>query len=429
MKRGYEPIESSHWIRNAIPLSPFSRLETDVAADVVVVGGGYMGLSAALHAAEGGASVVLLETQQPGWAASGRNAAQVCPFFYGAKPPKILKAHGAELGGRINRLIAGSGRLVWNLIEKHGINCMPRPTGHLVVRRNKKSLAGEIETATQGQPFGLKFRVIERLELSKYVISDRYAGGVHYTDGGLIQPLSFARGLAIAAANAGAAIYGDSTVRSFEREGRGWKVRTKCGSVTAKCVIFGTGAYLDPGLVPELAAASYPILAAGLISHPLPDKGRSFLPFPGPIVDLDDQAVFGPALDTESRLMMSVIVSGNDRTLEKIASVADRRLQKAFPQLGKVAWERHWFGRFVATADHLPRVIRLRDGMYGGTGDNGVGITYGTSTGRELARLALGASELDIDLPVSRRGNAPLSAVMPAIMSHVLVPLANKLTA
>ncbi|MGE3745560.1 MAG: NAD(P)/FAD-dependent oxidoreductase [Sphingomonadaceae bacterium] len=429
MERGFEPIETSHWSRTATPLDPFEPLTSGVSADVVVIGGGYTGLTAALHAAEGGKSVVLLEAEQPGWAASGRNAAQVCPFFYGATPPKIMKAHGDELGSRINRLIASSGKFVWDLIEKHSIDCNPRRTGHLIVRRTKKTFAGEIETAQQGAPFGLEYEVIEQSELRKIVLSERYAGGVRYVDGGLIQPLSFARGLAIAATRAGATIFGNSAVRSFEKVGTGWKVITDQGNVDTKCVLFGTGAYLDPALSPELAAVSYPILAGGLISYPLPDGGQSFLRFPGPIGDLDDQAVFSPAMDPEGRLMMSTIISGKDRTLSQVAVAADRRLKKAFPQLGKVRWERHWFGRFVATTDHLPRVVRLGDGMYAGTGDNGVGITYGTATGRELAKLALGVLENELDLPVSSASAAPLSSMMPGIMSHVLVPLANKLTA
>ena len=429
MELGFESVETSHWSRTATPLKPFPRLDRDVSTDVVVIGGGYTGLSAALHAAEGGASVVLLEAEQPGWAASGRNAAQVCPFFYGATPAKILKALGTELGSRTARLIARSGDTVWDLIEKHQIDCNPRRTGHLVVRRSKKSIEGEIETATQGKSFGLEFEVLSKEQLKQKVISDRYAGGVRYLGGGLIQPLSYARGLAMAAGRTGVATFGKSLAQSVTRDGDHWIVRTSGGSVRANTVLFGTGAYLDEHFMPELAGTYYPVIAAGLISHPLPDKGRSFLKFDGPIGDLDDQAVFSPVVDSEGRLFMSVIVPGKTDSLKKLAAIADKRLAKAFPQLKNVRWDRHWFGRFTITTDHLPRIIRLADGMYAGIGDNGVGITLATSTGRELARLACGTSETDVDVPVSVAQRAPLRSIMPALMRNILVPIANKVYA
>lgn len=429
MELGFEPIETSHWSRSATPLAPFPQLDKNLTTDVAVIGAGYTGLSAALHAAEGGASVILLEAEQPGWAASGRNAAQVCPFFYGATPAKIVKAHGEALGGRIASFIARSGDTVWDLIERHGIDCKPRRTGHLIVRRTEKSLAGEIETATQGRPYGLEFEVLSKQQLKQQVVSDRYAGGVRYLSGGLIQPLSFARGLAMAAERNGAAIFGNSAAISVARDGSQWIVRTSRGSVRANVVILGTGAYLDEDFMPELAGTYYPVTAAGLISHPLPDKGRSFLKFDGPIGDLDDEAVFSPALDPEGRLFMSIIVPRKERTLRKLVPIAERRLKKAFPQLKNVRWDRIWFGRFTVTPDHLPRVVRLADGMYGGIGDNGVGITLATNTGRELARLACGANEADLNLSVSAPKRAPLRSIMPGLMRNVLVPIANRVSA
>ena len=104
----------------AEPATPTPALDEDVRADVVVVGGGITGLSTALHLAEQGAKVVLLEAEEPGWGASGRNGGQVNP---GLKhdPDEVERQFGKELGGRMNALAGGAPEFVFDLIKRHGI--------------------------------------------------------------------------------------------------------------------------------------------------------------------------------------------------------------------------------------------------------------------------------------------------------------------
>ena len=426
---GFEPIETSHWIRTAIPLRPFPALTTSVAVDVVVIGGGYTGLSAAIEAAEGGKSVALIEAKQPGWAASGRNAAQVCPMLSGTTPAGILKALGPTLGARMNEFIATSGKAVFDIIRKYDIDCNPRPTGNMFVARSEKTLAAAIQAAKDFERFGARVEIVEKKDLSKFVRSERYVGGVRYLDGGTIQPLSFARGLAIAAGKLGVSIFGDSPMQSIEQTADGWRIRTEQGEVLAKFVLLGTGAYLEGELFPELRGTGYPVAAACLVSHPLSDKGKSILPRGGPVVDLDDHAVFSPSIDVEGRLVITVLAGGSVRSMADLAPAAERRLKKAFPQLGAVRWDRFWLGRMTVTPDHLPRIIKLAPGIYAGTGCQGLGVTYATGTGRELGKLALGVPEDSVDVPVSEPKKAPMAQSMPGLMRHVIFPLLNRISA
>lgn len=426
---GYEPIETSHWSHSARPLTPYPQMTGPITTDTVIIGGGYTGLSAALHLAEAGQDVVLLEAEQPGWAASGRNAAQVCPMLTGTTAPKIVAQYGEALGGRINRLIATSGVAVFDLIERLGIDCNPRRSGAMIVARSPKSLDTIIEESRVFAQYGARIEVVDRQHLAAFVKSDRYAGGVRYLDGGLIQPLSFARGLARAVTAAGARVFGDSAVVSNIREGDAWLVRTAKGAVRAKSVIFATGAYLDPELAPPLASVGYGVVAAMLVSHPLPDGGRSILPQGGPIVDRDDPAVFSPAIDPEGRLTIGVLVAGTPSTMKDLIPTANRRLKKAFPQLPPVKWHRHWYGRMMVTPDHLPKIIRVDENVYAGIGCQGLGITYATSTGRELARLASGAPEGSISLPVEKPRQAPMAKLMPRLMRQIIFPIVNRVGA
>src|ERR1700730_1937086 len=114
----------------AAPAIPTPPLEGDAQADVVVVGGGITGLSSALHLAELGAKVVLLEAEEPGWGASGRNGGQVNP---GLKhdPERVERDFGKDLGGRMNALAGGAPEFVFDLIKRHGIRCDARRNGTL----------------------------------------------------------------------------------------------------------------------------------------------------------------------------------------------------------------------------------------------------------------------------------------------------------
>jgi glycine/D-amino acid oxidase-like deaminating enzyme len=426
---GWEPIETSHWSVTATPIPDFPLLSGRRDVDTVVVGGGYTGLSAAIHAAEAGQSVVLLEAKQPGWAASGRNASQVCPMLTGATPQSIVKALGPEAGSRLIQMVAKSGDFVFGLIDRYGIDCSPRRGGSVFVARKKKTLAAAMETGEEMAKHGAQVENLDSAGLRKWVRSDRYVGGVRYVSAGTVQPLSFARGLALAAEKLGVAIFGESSVLSVEPEGGRWRVRTAAGEVLATNILLGIGAYAENDLFKQVTATGYPVAAACMASVPLPDEGRSILPHGGPVVDLDDPAVFSPVVDSEGRLLLTVLAGGKVRTIDDVAKFADRRLRKVFPQLAPVKWERFWLGRMTVTPDHLPMIVKIGPGFYAGTGCQGLGLTYATCVGRELAKLSAGAEEDKIDVPVRPPHKAPMAGLMPGLLRSAIFPLLNRLGA
>lgn len=424
---GFEPITTSYWNDTGSEGKRYASLDRNISADVVVIGAGYTGLSAALHCLESGRSVAVLDAGQPGWAASGRNAAQLCPALL-TSPADVEARLGSELGGRLNRAIAGSGQLVFDLIKKYGIDCRPRQTGTLFVARQEATLAGLAGVAQAMQDYGARIDLLDQNALRDFVTSDRYVGGVVYRDGGLIQPLSFARGLADAAARGGASIYGESEVVAVQRSGDRWSVKTASGEVTADTIIAGVGAYSRVRAFAELRSTGYPVVIAMLASHPLPDRGASILPRGGQFADADDKALFSPSIDPTGRLLVSALV-GNGTSKRVLARTVNRRLARAFPQLEDIAWDRAWMGRVTVTPDKLPGVVRLGPNFYAGIACQGLGITYATLTGREMARIATGTSEQGIDLPVRSPAPAPKASVMPSLMRRVLIPLANHFAA
>ena len=223
---------------------PTPRLDGDVRADVAVVGGGVTGLSTALHLAQHGARVVLLEAGEPGWGASGRNGGQVNPGLK-LDPDTVERDHGKDLGGRMNVFAGAAPQFVFDLIERHGIRCDARRNGTLRAATRAKHAAAVRATAEQLARRGAPVELLEGPELERATGTARYLMAMLDRRGGDLNPLSFARGLTRAALGAGAAVYGSTRVRAMKGAGAAWMLDTGAGIVSAQHVVLATNGYTD----------------------------------------------------------------------------------------------------------------------------------------------------------------------------------------
>jgi glycine/D-amino acid oxidase-like deaminating enzyme len=239
---------------------PTPPLEGDVRADVMVVGGGFTGLSTALHLAEKGAKVILLEAEEPGWGASGRNGGQVNP---GLKhdPDIVERDFGADLGGRMNALAGAAPGQVFDLIERHGISCEARRNGTLRAAARATHAARIRASVEQWVRRAAPIELLEGAALAGAVGTDRYVAAMFDRRGGDLNPLSYARGLTRAAVLAGASVYGGSRAMSVTSQGRDWKVATRLGQATAENVVLATNGYTDD-LWPGLRRSVVPLFGA-----------------------------------------------------------------------------------------------------------------------------------------------------------------------
>lgn len=427
---GYEPIEDCHWARAAASAQPFPPLSATVEADVGIIGAGYTGLVAALTAAQGGARVAVLEARQPGWAASGRNAGQVVPMMWGMKktPAQISKQFGPERGRRMNEMIAGSGKFLFSLIEQHQISCDARSQGYLCVARSDASWRKLCAYFEQWRPFGGQFQPVPKSELSRFVVSPRYAGGVFLPEAGTLNPLAFSRGLAAAATRSGVRIFGDSPAETVMHASDGWTIATRNGTLKCTTLLVGTGAYVDD-LFPALKDESYPLVCGVIATDPLPETARSALAGGVAIADLDDPAVFGPAIDAQGCLVVSFMIESTQLDLAHALRITRPRLARSLPQLKDVEFTRIWAGKFLITADGLPRVLRLGPNAYSARGCNGLGHTLGIAAAHDMGKRALGAPESELVLPVTEPKRAPLAGVVPGLLRRAVFPLVNRLGA
>ncbi len=409
---------ASAWTTAATVTPAAPPLEGDRRADVVVVGAGFTGLSAALHLAERGADVVVLDAAEPGWGGSGRNGGQVIP---GLKddPDDLERKFGPETGRRMWEISGGAADFVFELIARHKISCEAQQCGWISAAPNASAVAVLRARVDQWQRRGAPVEMLDRQRVAELTGTTLYAGGLIDRRAGVVQPLAYVRGLARAAREAGAAIHGRSPVTGIESRGGAWRAATPAGSVTANTLILATNAYTDD-LWPGLRRTVIPVQSYQVATHPLPeDIRRTVLPGGQPVSDVR-RILYYFRLDPEGRLLMGgrgpLNDTGDPALFARLEAVAAR----FFPQIGAPRWEHRWSGRVAITTDHLPHLHEPRPGALIGLGYNGRGVAMATRMGKLLADRALGASAADLGWPVTALAPIPLHAWRLPVMSLVV---------
>jgi len=411
--------EDVHWARGRSEADRYPALKARASADVVIVGGGYTGLSAALTLTGEGRSVILLEAVEPGAGASGRNAGHVVPFWARRTPADTRRIFGADMGEQMCRMVARSAADVFELIDRHGMAVDAKPGGHLSLVSTKGGLVKGRQLAAEWRAAGAKVRDLTSEEVADFVTTDRAVGGWLFEEGGYINPMDYARGLALAVTEAGARIHGHSPVRRIRQEAGKWCVETEQGRVEATHLIMATNAY-EAGLWPGLQKAGYALTCGMLASEPLPES--AVFKWAGPWAWADDRTLASGAMDGAGALTMSVLPGPGKGGMASLSPIANGVLSRYFPDLPPVGWARHWSGRLLATPDGFPRLIELAPGAFAAFGYNGNGIAIATAYGREVANAVIGR---DMTVPVGGLKKAPLSALFPWLVRNVMTPLAR----
>lgn len=396
----------SLWSATAPSVVPTPALSESVKVDVAIVGAGYTGLSTALHLAERGVSVCVLEANEPGWGASGRNGGQVNPTLK-YDPEQLVQMYGPERAEPLISTVSNSADLVFRLIEKHGIDCAPVRKGWMQVSYTEKGVAGLHARADQWARRGVPVQRLNATAVASRMGSDAFAGG--WLDGraGAIQPLAYARGLVGAALAAGVRIHGHSAVTGLHRQGSGWQLQTANGAqVTADQVVLATNGYsgdLWPGMAQSILAANSFIVA----TKPL--KGHavdSILPGQE-TVSTAQRLLLYFRKDSHGRLLMGGRGLFNDPTSPTDFAHLERSLALLFPQLGPLEFEYRWAGRIAITRDFMPHVHQPAPGLTLALGCNGRGIALCTSLDQQLAGK-LCDSQAEFAYPVTPLQRLPM---------------------
>jgi len=394
------PFPPSLWQATAAPPPDTPPLQEDANADVAIIGAGYTGLSTALHLAEKGVGAIVLDAEQPGWGASGRNGGQVIP---GLKydPDELVARLGAKWGEALIGLAGGAADTVFDLIDKYQIDCGAVRKGWIQTAHSPNMMRLMEKRAGQWERRGAPVELLDGAAVRRRIGAGKFVGGwVDYRAGG-VQPLSYARGLARVAQGLGARVHGQSRAVQVGKTSGGWRVATAQGAaVHAKRVLIATNGYTDD-LWPGLRQTILPAVSFLVATAPLPDElGASILP--GREVSSDSRRLLVYfRRDEQGRLVLGGRGPFSDpRDMSEWAHV-ERALELMFPQIKGVAYEYRWSGRLAVTADFMPHVHEPAPGLNIALGYNGRGIAMATTMGRIIADHIAGDGAMPLAYPVT----------------------------
>lgn len=391
--------ERSLWSATAIANPVDQQLQQSLQADVLVVGGGYTGLSSALHLAEQGVSVVLLEAKSIGFGGSGRNAGLVNAGVW-QNPDHVRRELGVEAGERFYQALRDSPQLVSELVNHYQMDCDLRPVGTVNVAHNAAALKSLEERCRQLQEIGAAVEMIDGESAQAISASPVYRhGGIHDPGAGTIHPLNYARSLARAAMDLGAQLFQESAIEGLERKNDRWLATTALGQVSAEQVIIATNAYAD-GNSQQVRESTVPVFIFQCATRPLREDVAAGI-IPGRHGLWDTQLMLTSSrIDGDGRLIMSSAgrLQGFHRTIR--ANWMTRTRDWLFPQTRGVEWEYQWSGQVGVTASKILRVQLLAPGVFAPAGYNGRGIGPGSVIGKHLAQTIVSGNRDDFPFPI-----------------------------
>ena len=413
------PLQPSLWHATAPAAPQTPPLAADAKADVCIVGAGYAGLSTALHLAEAGVSVVVLEAREPGWGASGRNGGQVIP---GIKydPSEIVSKYGPEAGEALVSFVGSTANLVFGLIEKHGMDVPHRRAGWIQGAHTPAMVEAVKRRAEQWGMRGVAARYLDADAAARLLGTDRYLGGWLDPRGGGVQPLAYARGLARAALKAGAVIHGQSPVTALRHEGGNWIVRTAQGaSVIAPRVVIATNGYTGD-LIPKLRQTVIRPNSFIVATEPLSDNLAGTILPEGQVTSDTRQLLLYFRKDHTNRLLMGG--RGPFREPRDAGDWAhlERVVGKMYPQARDLRIDYRWCGRVALTRDFLPHLHEPEPGLLVDIGCMGRGVGLQTAMGQAMAQYLSTGDRASLPFPVVPITPLPLHALNELYVSAII---------
>ena len=371
-----------------------------------MIGGGFTGLSTALHLREAGVDVAIVEAMEPGWGASGRNNGQVIPTLSRPDPEDIIARHGA-VGERFVALLRDSASMLFDVARRYQIQAEQEQAGWVQPVHSPGRIKIAERRVRQWSKFGAAVELLSREQTGKMLGSDAWFGGFWNKTGGHINPLALARGLARVVLEQGGRIFARSPAISFERRNDRWVVKTEKGEISGRALIVATNAYtgeFSKTLMPDIAHEVMPVLSWQMATQPLSEAARkTIIPGRQAMSDTHGELYFA-RYDARNRLVTGGAVIGPGNKTERIKQRVGERLQRLWPQIGPVAFDYVWNGYVGMTTDFLPRIHRLGPDAYGWTGCNGRAVALSIALGDELSKAVRGVAEGESGAAVHRTG-------------------------
>jgi glycine/D-amino acid oxidase-like deaminating enzyme len=380
-------------------------------ANVVVVGGGYTGIVAALQLARGGAQVTLLEKHNLGWGASTRNGGLFHPGLKWGRAA-LVKRYGPDLGpaifrGGVNAFSTGE-----RFVQGEGFDCDYRRSGLVILAWSARHMDGLRDELEEFQAEGLSGRMLAGAAVREEVGSSHYPGGMAIEESGMIHPGRYFAGLAEAAVKAGVDLHTGAAARAVERDGADRVVVTDAGRIRAGAVLVATNGYTD-GTVPWLRQRLMPIGSYIVATEPMSEDLASSVSPRGRTFFDSKNFLYYWHVNAERRLIFGGRASFVPTSVERTAAILTRALRQVHPQAAGLRIDYAWGGNVGFTFDRLPH-LGEHDGIHYALGYCGSGLALGTTFGLNMAERLGRASDVAYEPSPFERIPYPGAPLIPA---------------
>lgn len=383
----------SYYAATANWKTDYARLEGEQRCDVAVVGAGFTGVSTALHLAERGFDVALIEAKRVGWGASGRNGGQLIDgIVEGDKLDDIRKKYGMQVAEAIRQMGIDCRDVVVERIEKYSISCDLK-FGFLDVALNQEDVdyfKEEIERKrATNYPHDVEF--VAQEDMHTVIGSDAYTGGLVHRANGHLHPLNLCIGEARAAAELGTRIFEQSPVTRIQH-GAAPSVHTADGIMHARKVVLAGNAYLgkvEPKLYGKVIPAGSYIIATEQLDETL---ARELLP--QDMAACDQRVGLNYfRLSADKRMLFGGLCNYSGRVPKDIAAAIRPKMIEVFPQLRNVKTDYEWGGNIAISIKRIPQFGRIEGNTWYAQGYSGHGVAPTHIAGQILADAISGDLE------------------------------------
>ena len=399
----------SCWWDETIDAPNWPCLSENKTADVAIIGAGFTGVSAALHLAQEGASVAVLEAETPGWGASGRNGGFCCLGGSKLSSAQMEQRFGPEAARDFARAEVASVALVQSLLSRFSIDADTHSRGETILAHNARAMAGLRRTLQAGGIDGME--LAERSELDDLGMSGPFHGALTIPVGFGLNPRKYLFGLADAAVQAGARIFQKSPATDVVRDAGQYRVTTPAGALRAENVLIATNGYSSED-IPEWMAARYlPAQSSVLVTQPLTQEEQQAQGWTSAQMAYDTRNLLHYfRLMPDGRFLFGM--RGGLMSSAQAEIAAQRRTRKdferMFPAWAHVPSPHRWSGMVCLARNRVPFVgpIREKPGLFAGFAYHGNGVAMGSYAGRLLADLALNRPP-EVPYPIMMRQPPP----------------------
>ncbi len=388
-QQGLQAHTGSYYAATANAQTAYEPLRGDKSADICVVGAGFTGISTALHLAERGYNVHVVEANRVGWGASGRNGGQIIGGIAGEK--NIAKHHGRDVEELFAELRWAGHDIIRQRVAAYDIRCDLK-WGYLDVAIKKRHLRDFEDDyrrlSTAGFPH--EVRLLSAAETSDYIGTDAYIGALLNMGNGHLHPLNLCIGEADAAVSLGATIYEQSPVTVIEHRSRPC-VRTAHGSVTADAVVIAGNAY--QWLDKKLRGLVFPVNSFIVATEPL-DAATIEAINPRDVAVCDPNFVLEYfRLSADKRMLFGGRFNYFGDDPGYIEQKHRRKLSRLYPQLARIRIDYAWGGTIAVPLNRVPQLGRTAANVFYSQGYSGHGVNVTHLAGRIMADAVAGTLE------------------------------------